>query len=69
MFLSSYNIGYAKLIEMNMEADPNLPPIASKPYMLPLMHQLWARKELEDSENGELSKEVFPPMVPNCNIA
>ena len=23
--------GYTKLIEMNMEPDPNLPPIASKP--------------------------------------
>ena len=38
MSSSSNDIGYSHLIEMDIETDPNLPPIASKPYMLPLKH-------------------------------
>ena len=45
---SSNDIGYTKLIEMDIETDPNLPPIASKPYTFLLKHQEWVRKELED---------------------
>ena len=31
-FSSSNDIGYTKLIEMDIETDLNLPPMASKPY-------------------------------------
>ena len=36
MFSSSNDTGYTKLIDMDIETDPNLPPIASKPYSPPL---------------------------------
>ena len=39
--------GYAILIDMNIETDPNIMPIASKSYTLSLQHQDWIRKELE----------------------
>ena len=48
MSASSNDICYTKLIEMDVETDPNVLSIASKPYTLPLKHQEWARKELED---------------------
>ena len=62
MSSSSNDIGYTRLIEMDIETDANLSPVASKPYMLPLKHQEWVRKEWKDSEKQELSKEVFHPM-------
>ena len=39
---------------MDIETDPNLPPVISNAYMLPLKHQEWNRKELEDLENAEI---------------
>ena len=39
---------------MDKETDHNLLPGASKPYTLPLKHQEWARKELEDLEKAEI---------------
>ena len=50
MSSSSNDIGYIKLIEMDIETDLNLSPIALKPYTLTLKHQEWVRKELEDLE-------------------
>ena len=47
MSSSSSNIGYMKLIEMDIETDPNLPSVTLKPYTS-LTHQEWVRKELED---------------------
>ena len=38
MFSSSSDIGYTKLIEMDTETDPHLPPVASKPCMFPSKH-------------------------------
>ena len=60
----SNDIGYTKLTEMEMETDPNLPPIVSKTYIPSLMSkEVW--KELEDLEKKhELSKEDFPPLLP-----
>ena len=46
----SNDISYTKLIEMDIETAPILPPIAFKPYALPLKHQKWVRKELKDLE-------------------
>ena len=39
---------------MDIDTNPNLPPIASKPYTLPLKYQERVRKELEDLEKEEL---------------
>ena len=44
MSSSSNDEGYTKLIQMDIETDPNLFPIASGPYTLPLKHQEWVRK-------------------------
>ena len=33
---------------MSIETDPNLPPVASKPYRLPLKHHEHVTKERED---------------------
>ena len=35
---------------MDIEIDPNLPPIASKSYTLPPQHQELVKTELEDFE-------------------
>ena len=53
MSSSSNDIGCTKLIEMDIETNPNLPPINSKPYTLPFIHQEWLRKELGDLEKAE----------------
>ena len=50
---SSSNIGYAKLIEMDMETDSNLQPGAFKSYTLPLKQQEWIRKR-QDLEKAEI---------------
>ena len=60
MSSSSNDIGYTKLIDMDIETDPNLPSVASKPYTLP---PKWVRKELEDLKRQDLSKEVFHPVL------
>ena len=46
---------------MDKEYDPNLPPIASGPYILPRKHQMWVRKELEDMKKaGIIQRSLFP---------
>ena len=40
------NIGVTTLEEIPIETDPNLPPVASKPYVIPLKHQEFVRQEL-----------------------
>ena len=46
---------------MYIETDPNLPPAASKPYALPLKHQEWVRKELENLEKAEIIQRSLSP--------
>ena len=62
MSSSSNDIGYTKLIEMDIETDPNLPP-----YLLSLTHSLLNIKSgLEKNykiwKKQELFKDVYPPM-------
>ena len=52
MSSSSNDIGYTKLIEMGTETYPNLSSIALKLYTIPLKHQEWVTKELEDLEKA-----------------
>ena len=56
MSLSSNDIVYIKLIEMDIGTNPNLLPITSQPYTFPLKHQEWIRKELEDLEKVEINQ-------------
>ena len=46
---------------MDIETDPNLPPIASKPYTLHLKYQEWVRKELEDLEKAGIIQRILSP--------
>ena len=55
------DIGHTRLIEMDIETDPKLPPIASRPYTLPLKHQGWVRKELEDLEKAGIIQRCLSP--------
>ena len=60
MSTSSNDIGYTKLIEIDIENEPNLLTIASKSYTLPLEHQEWVRKESKDPEKvGIIQTSLF----------
>ena len=61
MSSSSNDIGYTKLIEMDIETDPYSPPIASKPYTLPLKHQKLVRNELEDFQKAGIIQRCLSP--------
>ena len=64
-----FNIGHTKLIEIDIEMDPNLPLRASKPYTLPPKHQEWVRKELADLERaGIIQRSLSPYASPNVVI-
>ena len=62
MSSSSNDIGYTRLIEIDIETDPNLPPLASKPYTLPLKYQEWVRKGLEDLEKAGIIQRYLLPL-------
>ena len=47
MSSSSNNIGYIKVIEMDIETYHNLLPVPSKPYTLPLKYQELSEKSLK----------------------
>ena len=57
----SNDAGYTKLIQIDIQTDPNLPPIASKPYTLPLKHQELVRKETEDLEKARTIQRSLSP--------
>ena len=63
MSLSSNDIEYTKLIVIDIETDPNLPPIATKPHTVPLKYQECARKELEDLGKVGIIQESLPPRL------
>ena len=61
MSLSSNDVGYTKLIKMDIITDPKLPPVACRSYTLSLKHCKWARKEHEDLEKaGIIQKSISP---------
>ena len=66
MSSSSNDIGYTKLIKMDIETDPNLPPVASLPYTAPLQCQEWVRKRLEDlGKAGIIQRSISCYASPN----
>ena len=57
---SSGDIGKTLLIEMDIDTG-NSPPIASRPYTLPLKHYEWVRKEISTLERaGIITKSISP---------
>ena len=54
------NIGKTPLIEMEIDTGDS-PPIAQKPYTLPLKHAAWVQNELEILEKaGVIVRSVLP---------
>ena len=57
---NSGDIGKTMLVEMEIETR-NHPPIASKPYTLPLKHYEWVQKEIETLERaGVIERSISP---------
>ena len=58
---SSGDIGKTLLIEMDIDTGNSPPPIASRPYTLPLKHYEWVRKEISTLERaGIITKSISP---------
>ena len=61
----SSDIGMTTLEEVPIETDPNLPPIAFKPYVIPLKHQEFVRQELlKLLEAGLIIRSISPYASP-----
>ena len=57
---NSSDIGKTMLIEMEIDTG-NHPPIASKPYTLPLKHYDWVQKEIETLERAGIIERSISP--------
>ena len=57
---NSSDIGKTMLVEMEIETG-NHPPIASKPYTLPLKHYKWVQKEIEPLERAGIIERSISP--------
>ena len=57
---NSGDIGKTMLVEMGIETG-NHPPIASKPYTLPLKHYKWVQKEIETLERAGIIERSISP--------
>ena len=57
---NSDDIGKTMLVEMEIETG-NHPPIASKPYTLPLEHYEWVQKEIETLERAGIIERSISP--------
>ena len=56
----SGDIGKTLLVEMDIDTG-NSPPIASRPYTLPLKHYEWVQKEISTLERaGIITKSISP---------
>ena len=57
---NSSDIGKTMLVEMEIDTG-NHPPIASKPYTLPLKHYEWVQKEIETLERAGIIERSISP--------
>ena len=57
---NSGDIGKTMLVEMEIDTG-NHPPIASKPYTLPLKHYDWVQKEIETLEQAGIKERSISP--------
>ena len=61
----SSDIGLTHLEEMKIYIDPNLPPVASKPYPLPLKYHNFVKEEIENLlEAGLIERSMNPYAIP-----
>ena len=60
----SSNIGLEHLEEMKIDTDPNLPPVASKPYPVPLKHHQFVKEEIKNLLEAWLIEDPWSPMQP-----
>ena len=61
----SSDIGLTHLEEMTTEMDPELPPVVSKPYPLPLKHHTFVKEETENLlEAGLIKRSMNPYAMP-----
>ena len=51
---NSGDIGKTMLVGMEIDTEKHPPPIASKPYTLPLKHYEWVQKEIEILKNAAI---------------
>ena len=63
MSTNTSDIKYIKFIKMEIENDPNLPPVSSKPYTISLKHHEWVRKELKDLKKSGIIQCSLSPDV------
>ena len=59
---NSGDMGKTMLVEMEIDTG-NHPPIASKPYTLPLKHYDWVQKEIETLERAGIIERSISPWV------
>ena len=55
------DIGLTHLEEMKIESVPKLPPVASKPYALPLKHHKFVKEEIENLLEAALIEYSMSP--------
>ena len=60
--------GYNKGIVKDKVTDPNLHPISSKQYTLPLKHHKWVPKELEDLGKACIIKKSLCPCASSIAV-
>ena len=54
------DIGKTMLVEMEIDTG-NHPPIASKPYTLPIKHYEWVQREIETLEKARIIERSMSP--------
>ena len=59
----SSNIGLTHLEEMVIETDPELPPVVTKPYPLPLKLHKFVKDKIENLFKARLIKRSMSPYV------
>ena len=58
---NSGDIGKTMLVEMEIDTGNHPPPIASKPYTLPLKHYEWVQREIETLERAGIIERSISP--------
>ena len=64
----STDIGVTTLEEVPIETNPDLPPIASKPYTIPLKHQEFVKQELTKLLEAGLITHSISPYASPCLV-
>ena len=65
---NSGDIGKTMLIEMEIDTGNHPPPIASKPYTLPIKHYEWIQREIETLERAGIIERSISPWASSVVI-